>query len=210
MVMDSGGTIRVREGNCLSSPVNCHRRLGFQPEEGARSRCNFLGVFWAFWGAIGLGAHSVSCLACLASQVPAEVSGLYACTRLRGAVCPGASRLRGAVFGRVAADARWAGCARLYTQTRARKYAHKYIHANARSGRDSCGNVHASRAAAVTAVTTHGCRLHMSGTHLYFVSRHAHAFSRQLGMPGKPAISQPGGKPPNGECSLPWLSLIHI
>ena len=48
-----------------------------------------LGVFGAFLGvAIGLGAPSVSCLACrrLQPQVPAEVPGLYACTRLRGAV----------------------------------------------------------------------------------------------------------------------------
>ena len=116
-----------------------------------------------------------------------------------GARCPGASRL---TRGGRAVHAYIHKYARANTRTNT-------CHANARSGRDSCGNVHASRAAAVTAVTTHGCRLRMSGTHSYCVSRHAHAFSRQLGMPGKPAISQPGGKPPNGECSLPWLRRVN-
>ena len=172
-----------------------------------------------FWGCRRRHRHLLSLVffACgpsgrksrrLSHRFPPRCPG---CTRVRGcgARCPGASRLRGAVSGRVAADARWTGCARLYTQIRARKYAHKYIHANARSGRDSCGNVHASRAAAVTAVTTHGCQLYMCVTHLYCVSCHAHAFARQLGMPGKPAICQPGGKPPNGECSLPWLRRVN-
>ena len=112
-----------------------------------------------------------------------------------GARCPGASRL---TRGGRAVHAYIHKYARANTRTNT-------CHANARSGRDSCGNVHASRAAAVTAVTTHGCQLYMCVTHLYCVSCHAHAFARQLGMPGKPAICQPGGKPPNGECPLPWL-----
>ena len=154
------------------------------------------------------GAPSVSCISCLSHRFPPRCSGC-ACVRGCGARCPGASRLRGAVPGRVAADARWTGCARSICKYARANTRTNTCHANARSGRDSCGNVHASRAAAVTAVTTHGCQLYMCVTYPYCVSRHAHAFARQLGMPGKPAISQPGSKSPNGECSLPWLRRVN-
>ena len=72
---------------------------------------------------IGLGRILSLILLAGSHRFPPRCPG---CTRLRGAVS-GASRLRGAVSGRVAADARWTGCARLCTQIRARKYAHKYM-----------------------------------------------------------------------------------